>query len=57
MMAYTVYLAAYLSILVSQDLGVIPPLAHKVEAAHNVGIVTIASLYCTLQVRCKQSTL
>ena len=56
-MAYTVYLAAYLSILVSQDLGVIPPLAHKVEAAHNVGIVTIASLYCTLQVRCKQSTL
>ena len=54
-MACTVYLAAYFSILVSQDLGVIPALAHKVEAAHNVGIVTVASLYCTLQAHCKQS--
>ena len=41
-------LAAYLSILFSQDLGVIPPLAHKVEAAHYVGVVTVARLHSTL---------
>ena len=43
------HLAADFSIFISQDLRVIPPLAYKVEAAYDVGIVPIASLNSALQ--------
>lgn len=38
-------------VIISQDLGVVPALAHKVQAAHNVGVVTVAGLNRTLQVK------
>ena len=44
-------LAADVSIFISQNLCVVPALAHKVEAAYNVGVVTIACLHCSLQLK------
>ncbi len=45
------HLAPDFSVFIGLDLGVVPALAHKVEAAHNIGVVAIASLHCTLHLQ------
>ena len=42
------HLAPHFCLFISLDLGVVPALADKVEAAHYGGIVPVASLHCTL---------